>query len=572
MSKAIYIKVREEKHHLKYKSRLEKILPSLIPDNIPNCKYEIKEDGTLFFGVINPAENNMCSQNSLCLGQILGNCDGWDIPLSLYPDGAFCLFRSNGNILEIVSDVVGSRTMWYYFDMEVFIASNSQRAIISLINSYSLNKAVIPWMLSTGTMGPFLSWDERISMLEINSNLILDVSKWDYTINKNPVLFKVDQISEEKQEELLEKELLKAFEGLNLNLSKWVLPLSGGVDSRAILFYLKKFNPTFSKLKSLTWGKPGAENRKGNDAYIAQKLADYLKIEHEFAPLSVTSENVNTIFSRFLNAGEGRVDAISGYTDGFEIWKKLFENNVTGVIRGEQTFGGPEVDNERDARAAVGISFCEDYANLSNQDFNFKLQQLPEHLQRKTDESILTWRDRLIIEYRAPILKAALNDLKLAYVEISTPLISKGITERITKMNDEQRLKKSLFKSVIKKISIPIELATEVAIETPNEIFNNPEILELFNSQLNKPFNEKVFPAGFYSYIKKSLGDVVMSLQGKPKKASLISKIKKLIPKKYKKKLNKLKLTHQIPVTRLAFRAFIISRMIETFQTDIKKN
>ena len=568
MSKAVYVFVRNSDKVAIYTEKLIKFLPKLIPDNIPNCPIEVSSSGNIIFGIVNTRGIHYKTDNSICLGQIFGDTKSWDKPQGSYPDGAFCIFRSDENYVEIVSDVVGSRTIWFYKDDDVFISSNSQRAIVALIGNLKFNENVLPWMLATGTMGPGLSWDKRIEMLGINSSVLLDISKWGIEKKSNALIFEEEKISDEKQEKLLSEELENAFSEIKLDFSKWVLPLSGGVDSRAILFYLKKLKPDFHKLRALTWGIPGAINRKGNDAYVAKELADHLNISHEFHPLKVSDQNVDEIFHRFLICGEGRVDAISGYTDGFYIWQKLFDNNVEGVIRGEQTFGGRMVNSEADARAAVGISFCKDYSNLSNPELNLPTQVLPENMNRKDGESLILWRDRLIIEYRAPILKASLNDLKLQFVEISTPLITRGIVNRILKMNDSQRLTKSLFKSAIKKMSIPVDFATEVAIETPKDIFNSPKIVNLFKEQLVKDETKKVLPEVFYNKLLKSFVAYEQSLGGKPKKLSLKDRIKKMLPLKIKKRFIKLKTDNSVNIIRLAFRVYIVSKMYEMLNED----
>ena len=64
------------------------------------------------------------------MGQLFEHSQTWWKPLQEYPDGSYAIFRERNDHVEIVSDVVGSRIIWYYKDDELFIASTSQRRIL----------------------------------------------------------------------------------------------------------------------------------------------------------------------------------------------------------------------------------------------------------------------------------------------------------------------------------------------------------------------------------------------------------------------------------------------------------
>lgn len=566
MSKAVYLYSRNQEKAKQYANILRKFSHRLLPDNIQSRETQVFESEGVAYAVLNPVSSVLTEGKSLGLGLIFGDAQDWAKPFGSYPDGAFCLFRADNNHVEIVSDVVGSRTIWYYLNEDVFIASNSQRAMVALLGDFQFNEDVLPWMLANGTTGPGISWDKRFKMLEINSSVALNIQTWTMQEKSEPLNFNVAPISGEEQEKILAETLEETFNQLDFDFTKWVLPLSGGVDSRAILYYLNKLKPDFRKLRAITWGLPGAVKRKGNDAYVAKALADHLGLQHTYYPLQADYKNVEALFERFLVCGEGRVDAISGYTDGFALWKDLYENGVEGIIRGEQTFGGRIVETDADARRAAGVSLCEDFTNLSNSSFQLPPQDLPEHLKRKQEESLITWRDRLIIEFRAPILKAALNDLKLPYVEVATPLISKGIVNRILTMTDDQRLTKSLFKRVIRKMSIPVDFATEVAIENMNDIFQSAAVMRYFKKHIETADNN-VLPEVFKQELLKSINGQIQKMS-EGQKLSWKSRLKKMLPLGFKKKLNKLKSKPSVPTIKLAFRTYILCRMNALFLED----
>src|SRR5690606_38234841 len=69
------------------------------------------------------------------------------------------------NTISLTSDLVASRTVWYYLDEDTFIASSSQRMIIAALQRFDINTQAIVWMLSTGSLGPGHSWDRHIRQL-----------------------------------------------------------------------------------------------------------------------------------------------------------------------------------------------------------------------------------------------------------------------------------------------------------------------------------------------------------------------------------------------------------------------
>jgi asparagine synthetase B (glutamine-hydrolysing) len=60
------------------------------------------------------------------------------------PDGAFAIIRSNDQTVQLVTDTLGQRTLWYVLTENFFIASTSQRAILLYLGGFELNEAVIP--------------------------------------------------------------------------------------------------------------------------------------------------------------------------------------------------------------------------------------------------------------------------------------------------------------------------------------------------------------------------------------------------------------------------------------------
>ena len=82
---------------------------------------------------------------SVCLGTLLEpENENWHEIGDETPDGAFAIIRSNDQTVQLVTDTLGQRTLWYVLTENFFIASTSQRAILLYLGGFELNEAVIP--------------------------------------------------------------------------------------------------------------------------------------------------------------------------------------------------------------------------------------------------------------------------------------------------------------------------------------------------------------------------------------------------------------------------------------------
>ncbi|WP_116772107.1 asparagine synthase-related protein [Maribacter litoralis] len=567
MSKAIWICSRE-KLPFDTKNIINNICDSIAPDNIVPNPNMVNVDNKVAFGVMNPKKSILRQNNCLLLGVTTCKDVDWHLPKSEYPDGCYALFRDNKEYSEIISDPAGSRTIWYYKDDFVLIASTSQIAIISYLNNFELNKEVLPWILSTGSLGPGLSWDKRIQRLLPNNSLLLNKDTWKSELTENKIVFKKEDKKENEFEEKLKETISTSLDSLELNYDDWALPLSGGYDSRGILCFLKLKN---KNIKTITWGLEKSLNDPQNDAYIAKQLAENFNVPHNFYSTNLSNEPIEKILERFIKNGEGRIDHIAGYLDGFHIWSVLHNDNVQGIIRGDEGFGWNEVSSELTARLSVGLGMCSDYSNLSKWKSSGLFEQnLPDYLKKSKNESIDQWRDRLYHEYRLPTIVSALSDLKLSYIEQISPLLLRNILEEVRKHPDSLRTEKSLFKRIVTSISPSIPYATRGANAWIYDILKQKDMVELFKKEIKKNIDTGIFPADFLNEI---LNNLKTTSQDKTKNSSLNIKsfLKSILPTSIKNKIkDNVSSVNLVDYNQLALRVYISFRMINMLKTNQK--
>lgn len=578
MAKAIFLCSRYKPLDISFEKRLLEICHALVPDNLtPQPKHYVCVKGNTAFAVMNHNSHVKYTDRSLLLGFLFAQRDHWDEPLSEPPDGSYAIFRDSEDVLEVLTDSVASRTIWFYLDDEIFIASTSQRAIVMFLGSFDFERGVIPWVLSTGSHGPNFSWDSRIHRLAPDAVLLLDKRTWIISTIEQPVRFSEVERSVEAHLQLLSDAIDQTIRSLKeLDFTTWALPLSGGYDSRAILCYLINNGVSPRSLRTVTWGLEASISDEDNDAFVAKALAARMGTQHSYYYTDITSESLEQVIDRFLSCGEGRIDHLSGYMDGFELWRKLVEDGITGIIRGDEGFGWYPSTSAEEVRFGVGCTFCSDYANLKHiaKISGLPKQELPSSMERSESESLAQWRDRLYQTYRIPIILAALSDLKYPFVEQITPLLSKAILNRIRELPDSLRTDKYLFRQIVQMIGPDLTFASRGANAAPQDILKEPDFVKLIERKLHSDLALSLLGDELVRQVLSGISTKDYSLR--PASNDLITKIKRRLPQSLKRLLRKNFLTQRpqpsdqpfLDSHLLAFRAFILLRMYEILEED----
>ncbi|MDT0644598.1 hypothetical protein RM553_17285 [Zunongwangia sp. F363] len=568
MSKIIYAYFRDKEKAQASKIKIKQICDSINPDNIepnPSSTYSISHTT---YGISNPVSTIRINEKNILLGSLLNNYENWENTDVDYPDGNYAIFRQNEDVLEIVSDRLGTRSVWYYKDEEKFIVATSQRAIIKFLGNFQFEEKVIPWMISTGNLS-FYSWDKRISLLPPSGSILLDKKIWNYKIKvRKSIKEEQKEFPEIEYKKLLFDNLDATFSQYTPDFSKWALSLSGGHDCRGILAFLSRSKKSISNLQTVTWGDKNAENLKGSDANIARKVAKCYKTKHHFYKLDFSDKNARTILERFLKNGEGRIDHIGGYLDGFKIWKNLFESEIEGLIRGNVLFSNISASSEYQVRSFMGISLLSEIPNLSKFQFLAQLEQeVPERFSHRKNEKLSVYRDRLLAKYRIPIVQAALADLKHSYVEEFNPLLTNRLIDFTQMMPDHLRNNKVAFKEIVASLDPYSEYASKGNNNTKRNFLRSKQFLLSVEEELNSTHAREIFPQNFLNAVLSELHH--SNQQNKPLWISLKSRIASLIPLKLKKKISgKIDTRKKLDIFTLVFRLTLISMMTRILKNE----
>jgi len=442
--------------------------------------------------VVNPSPDGVrVRDGAVCLGGIFGEAGEWWRSGSGAPDGTYAMLRYDEATVELLTDVIASRTIWYFVDDEALLASTSQRALVALLGDLDVNPAAVSWLMSSGTLGPECSWDTRLNRLSGCSRLTFDRKAWRAQIVTTPIPFATVARDRQAHVSALREALAWSCANLNIDVRQWVLPLSGGRDSRALLAFMVKSG---LRPRCITWTTRASRRRPLSDAYIAPLVARRFGVEHQFVWLDGHGEEPAVALDRFIAVAEGRSDEFAGYTDGCRVWRDLFDAGVSGVIRGDESAGirrraaSPEA-----ARTASAGAMVRDYpaAHLIHH-LGLAEQEWPERLRQRPEEDLEAYRDRLYEQSRLPGALAPLNDLKGRYVEIVNPLLSRRMIGAVHELPQELRAYGRAYAQVVDRESRPIPYARFASTAAVPDYLDDPGVAEVVVRELSSPRIERV--------------------------------------------------------------------------------
>lgn len=502
MAKIIHLTVRHAEALPRYVAAVTHAARRLIPDNLPEQEPLIAQQSGVVTGIAGSPDFVHTRGSNIAVGYLVEPESRWDRPGSEPPDGSFALFRSDSDVVEVVSDSVASRTVWYAHTEDFFVASTSQRAIVSILGTFEFNSPVVTWMLATGTLGPGQAWDRRIRVVEGGSAVILNRATWSIRERTAPIEFRPLDLPEAEHERRLVDVLNHAVGAARVDDPRWAITLSGGFDSRTLLCLLRDR----SRLRAITWGVRRSLDDPASDASVAAELAARFGLRHSYYATDLSSAPVERLFDRFLRAGEGRVDRLSGYADGFALWENIVCSGVRGIIRGDQVFGSKPVATAADVRFRGCLSLWTDFAGLPDSStLGLPPQVVPDWSLQRPHESLETWRDRLYQQNRAPVLLAALADLKLGYVEVVNPLLCSSIVDAVRRLPDELRTEKQLVRKVCRAMAPDIPIALANSIQPPDDLLRSPRVVDFLRDSLSGDGAHTVLPAALTRYATRGL-------------------------------------------------------------------
>jgi hypothetical protein len=540
-----------------------KLSSAMAPDNlspVPPLWYQ--DNGVLNF-VFNPSVVVRSEKAGICLGCTAGSSTNLFLVGAEPPEGTFALFRANEKRIEVLTDHAGSRTTWYLVTPELFVASTSQRMILAVAQSFELNPLCVKWLLCSGTTGPGLSWDKRVRMIQPNSRVVLDRDLWTVkdVYGGDPGFVAEDRPFEQHREALCAA-VETSMHDLDFKADEWALALSGGMDSRALLYFLKDKG----NLHLITWGTDEALRHQDSDACIAKRLSAECRLPHRYFAVQTGQIPFQITLERFLLAGEGRVDHFSGYLDGLSLWAEIACTG-RGVLRGYDAFGRkPPVRTEYQVRRANTLLVANDYLGAPiPPELAVSEADIPDSLRQRRAEPLEDWRDRLWLEHRTPNVTAALDEIKTSYVEIANPLLCRRVIDVVRRLPRSFRNDKMIFESIVGAMFRSIPFASRYAIQDYDDLLEQGDTMTFLEEALRDDSGNRVLPATFRATICTQLNSFANVLSWK-RRATIA--VKAHLPRSVENLIRRHIPREPMNFKRLAARAVIAIQMYRILTTD----
>ena len=283
-------------------------------------------------------------------------------------------------------------------------------------------------MATSGTLGPTASWDRRLRRLPGSSTLRLDRRSWILHLTTAPVSFEPAGAVTTSTSAELGAALLDACADLRVDFSDWVLPLSGGMDSRA---FLLAFLATGRRPHCVTWGLRAASP-------IPPTTPRSPRCSPPRSGSSTATSRSTT--RRRRSAGPHPLPRRRrGTHRGFRRLRR-WPRHVEAALR----VGGRRRHPRR--RAGMGhrtLSLRELRSAPGQTQDPLRLPRVPSHPStgtgttvassgaacEVTSETLTTYRDRIYRRCNLPTSLAALNDVKTTYVEIVNPFLCRRVVK-----------------------------------------------------------------------------------------------------------------------------------------------
>lgn len=573
MSKFIFVKYKEKHLSDKVINNLTQLCDLLSPEGLQMTHqvYENSLCSNSFIGIQNSIEE-LEEKSCLLLGHINTDINQYNNIGDPLPDGSYSLIRFNEKDIEFFCDKFCSRTLWYYFDDKKLIVSNSQRAIVSLKGDFLLNRATVSWFLSSGSQGPFLSWDKDIEMVRPNEMVQLNIDNW--TISKTKTIYHYENqnnlLSVKDYNDYYAEYTKKSISKLSdrFKTENLILPLSGGYDSRLLLYISGKIEK-LSNITTINWGKKNAV--EFDDKAAANLIAKHYNINHINKYLPESIQHYEQFLEKYIKLGDCRIDHFNAFTDNFKLWEELYKDGFKILIRGDIPFTEGLDLNLIMSRAHIGINTFADYNNIKDYNFGLlnSLQDEIEGIKRKKNESLIKWRDRLYVNYRLPLVIGSFSDLINAYIENRSPMISGELFLNYSKLKDKNKgNKKHIVKLSEKMDKSKVSFMAAPSLPAQAEIFKNEKGILFLKSYLQNCDNHNIFGELLVDSVLLKMTSVKLNKKyRKSVKAMLKSYLSNNLPpiiKGYLKSKDKLYLD---PIA-VAYRIVMIDIAIKMYNED----
>jgi len=454
---------------------------------------DIAEHGQLLTAVHGRRENVLTRNFSFLAGVPAAGCGAaangswWEVGGPV-PDGSFVLLRGNADTLEVATDYAGSRSVWHArLECGGMAVSTSFELIVAILGEFALDSRTLGWFLSSGSNGPRRTWSKQIKPLARNSCLRVRCSADGVSVHTARIEREAEKLPSYDADRL-RADLLETLGDYEFGDGPWLVGLSGGYDSRAIL----RGTGHIKNLKCVTWVDEAAPRLEDTDVAIARRLADEAGREHEIKTIRrpESAQELEKALRRFVRYSDGRADNILAYVDGMAVWDDFASGDAAGILRGDELFGSSIAIRASRIRHNMNLDCFHDFgASGAQRELAARYSHnVSGNLLRREGESVSQWRLRLRADFEIPVVYSALNNLRSRFIESCCPLLHRHLVQIANSIECRHLDERSLYTQAVAPMYADIPVAVMRSTLDQETFLRFPVVTETLLNHLQSDF------------------------------------------------------------------------------------
>ena len=542
-----------------YARVIEAMAKNLLPEDQQSLAWSrvSKRRGTLS-SVLGRRDHVRISGYNILAGVVVDAKDSsWKIEGGPVPDGSYVAVRASNSALEVLTDYTGSTTIWHgRLKCGGVVASTSFELVIALIGDFSLDRKSLGWYLSSGTVGPRRSWDRRVKPMAHNSRLTIQQRGDEITVRE----VRVDQpryTTTQVDADTVRASIAATLESYDFGSKPWLLALSGGYDSRAMLFGTRHVD----EVVCVTWVDEMLMDRPGSDVEIASILAKKAGRKHVVKTLKRPSSaaDLEAAARRFVRYCDGRVDNLFAYLDGMQIWDEMSTMKIGGLLRGDELFGSAFATRDSHILHNMRLDSFSDFATSDVQRALAKRysHEIPVGLLRRKGESASHWRWRLRSTFEIPTVYAALNSIRARFLQNACPLLSRNLVDLAGAMPSPDHDDRALYTSVVSTMYPDVPIASTPSVIARSGFLNLPSTTELLMDHVHGDFARDALGARSVEQVVSEISARRDRVAGGDNERLAPPRKRSYVPTWVKRAKRQLRTSPRLDLPTLAMRSFL---------------
>jgi len=412
-----------------------------------NGRYRLFLDGEIF-----NEDMDLENQASAILEAYIR--EGEDLFKRLNGTFLIILIDDKKRLFQIIADRLATVPVYYYRKNDLLAFSPDIKPLLHLIDGTPVVSALaVENFLATGfildgrTLIDGLYCIRTAEIVQVEGEEVSVRRYWQFAYEEQR-----DRRSREEIEVDMREVCKQAVKRQLVGQHKLALPLSGGYDSRSILYFWKMLQPD-AEIHTVSWGVD--ETIPDTDSYISRKLSEHNHTIHNFFPLE--ADGLTDHFREFVLRDEGRTDTVGNYAQGLTVFDRIRDEvGIDILLRGNEIFGAR--GKAYRMKDVMHVAFMDDLTCFPNS-FHYLKSKVYRNLVEVGQEQMrqlhainpyddpVDRKDFMFILLRLSGYQSPLTRLKKQAIEERNPYFDNDIMSFMATIHSEHRVWKNLFMS-----------------------------------------------------------------------------------------------------------------------------